>query len=153
MLTLWNKVKLIWKGREIAENMLQIKSRWKEPSFWVAVLSSVGTMVGYLNGVIGPRAAMIITTITTALYNYVRGLQKAETDGVKPYATRSEFILGLVTLAQNCFMALHQAGVDPAWLASTTVVLGHAIVAAGEMNNMRPKEVIAAGAATPAEVK
>lgn len=143
--TLWNKIKLVWKGRQIATDILNVRSRWKDPTFWVAILSQIITISGYLKGVIDPKIAIIINTVTTSLYNYMRGLQKAETDGVKPYATRSEFILGLAAMAQNCFMGLHQAGVDPAWLASTTVVLGHAIAASGELNNMRPKEVEAAG--------
>lgn len=149
---LWNKIKLIWKGREIASNLMNIKSKWKEPTFWLAILGQVGTVVGYLKGVLDPKVAIIINAIATSLYNYVRGIQKAETDGVKPYASRSEFILGLGALVQNCFMALHTGGVDPSWLAGTTVVLGHAMTAAGELNNMRPKEVVDAGAATPSEV-
>ncbi len=122
-------------------SLINVKSKWKEPTFWVALLSQIITLLGYAQGLLEPKIAMIITTVTTALYNYVRGLQKAESDGVKPYASRSEFILGLAAMAQNCFMGLHEQGLNPAWLVGTTVILGHAITAAEALQNMRPQEV------------
>jgi hypothetical protein len=145
-----NKIKLIWKGRSIATSLINVKSRWKEPTFWAALLSQVITVVGYAQGFLEPKVAMIITTVTTSLYNYVRGLQKAESDGVKPYASRSEFLLGLAAMAQNCFMGLHEQGLNPAWLAGTTIILGHAITAAEALQNMRPKEVTDAGVSVKA---
>lgn len=153
MKSLMNKIKLIWKGRKIATELITIKSRWKKPSFWTAILGQAGSLIGALQGVIDPKVAIVISTVTTALYNYVRGLEKAETDGVSPYKTRSEFLLGITGLANSVFIGLQEQGINPAWMATSSVVIGHAMVAAGELSNMRPKEVIAAHAATSAEIK
>lgn len=141
MKNLINKVKLIWKGRAIAENLIQIKSKWKSPTFWVALLGNAGTLVGALNGVIDPKVAIIINAILTSGYNYVRGLEKAQSDGVKPFKTSSEFVMGLATMASNALIDMQTGGVSTPYLAGSSILLGHAITAARDLANMRPKEV------------
>ncbi len=147
-----NKIKLIWQGRSVAENLLQLGSRWREPTFWVALLGNLTTAIGAYQGLIPAEYTPILiiaNSIITAGYNYVRGLQKAETDGVKPYSSSSEFYLGLATMANNALLDMHSGGISTAWVAASTVVLGHAIAAARDLANMRPKEVTAAGVVAP----
>lgn len=142
-MNLWKKIKLLWKGRSIVENAMKIKSKWKEPTFWIALLSQVGTVVGYLKGVLDPRAAIVLNAVTGAAYNYVRGLEKAQTDGVKPYKNSSEFWIGLAGMANNAMLAVQAEGLNPAWLMTTSVVLGHAVTTARDLANMRPQEAVA----------
>lgn len=139
-MSLWNKIKLAWKGRSIAENAINIKSRWKEPTFWVAILGNIGSAVGYFKGVLDPRVALIISSVTGSLYNYVRGLEKSQTDGVKPFNNSSEFLVGLGSMVNGAMIAVQDQGINPAWLATTTVLLGHAVTAARDLANMRPQE-------------
>ena len=156
MKKLWNKIKLVWQGRKIAENLLNLRSRWKEPAFWASLLGNALTAIGSYQGLIPAEYTkwlIIANAVLTAGYNYVRGLQKAETDGVKPYSRSSELWLGLATMANNALLDMHSGGIATPTLAATTVVLGHAIAAARDLANMRPKEPIAAGAIGPSEAK
>jgi hypothetical protein len=140
-----NKIKLIWKGRSIAESLLDIKSRWKEPVFWATLLGNAITATGTLKGFISPRAAIVINALLAAGYNYVRGIEKAQSDGVTPYHSTSEFWLGIGTMVNNALIDMRSGGVATAYLGGTTVVLAHAIAAARDLANMRPKEAAAAG--------
>lgn len=144
MKSLFEKIKLIWKGRSIAQNLIQLRSRWKEPTFWVALLGNVITAFAAFKHAIPPQTAIIINALLTAGFNYVRGLEKAETDGVKPYSTSSEFWLGLATMANNAMIDMQTGGISTTYLAGSTILLGHAIAASRDMANMRPKEVEAA---------
>lgn len=95
-----------------------------------------------------PTVAIIINAVLTAGYNYVRGLEKAQSDGVKPYKTSSEFIMGLATMASNALIDMQTGGVATPALAGSSIVLAHAIAAARDLANMRPKESEAAGVET-----
>lgn len=146
---LWNKIKLIWQGRKIATNLLNLKSRWREPAFWVALLGNAATAIGSYQGIIPAEYSKYLivgNALIAAGYNYVRGIQKAETDGVKPYSNSSEFWLGLATMANNAMIDMHSGGIATPALAGSTILLGHAIAAARDLANMRPKEVVDAGA-------
>ena len=145
MSNLWNKIKLIWKGREIATNLIDIKSKWKSWTFWASLIGNALSLIGALKGIIPPQAAMIINAVLGAVYNYVRGLAKSETDGVKPYATTSEFLIGLASMANNAVIDVQTGGVHTPTLAITSIVLTHAIAAAGQLANMRPSESSSAG--------
>lgn len=149
MKKLWNKIKLIIKGRKIATDLIQIKSKWKEPTFWVALLGNCVSAIAAYQGMIPPGYAkwvIIANSLLTSAYNYVRGLQKAETDGVKPFGRSSEVLLGFAAMANNAMVDMHSGGISAPSLAIATVILAHAIAAGRDLSNMRPKEVIAAGA-------
>ena len=149
MKTLWNKIKLMWQGRKVAESLISIKSKWKEPTFWVSLLGNALSLVATYKGMVPPSYAkwlIVANSVLTAGYNYVRGLQKAESDGVKPFSKSSEVWLGLATMVNNAFIDMHTGGIATPFLAGGTVVVGHAIAAARDLANMRPKEVVAAGA-------
>lgn len=141
-MNLWEKVKLVWKGRAIAENLVSIKTRWKDAGFWATILGNILALVGSLNGFVTPQTAIIVNAVLGALYNYTRGLQKAQSDGVTPYKNSSEFIMGLVTMANNALIDMQTGGVTTGALAGTSVLLTHAIAAARDMANMRPAEAV-----------
>ena len=154
-MNLWNKVKLMWKGRSIAEHLLQIKSRWKEPTFWVALLSNAVTGWALLSQHVNAGNApwiIIGNAVLTSAYNYVRGLQKAESDGVKPFSTSSEFYIGLAGMANNALLSMQTGGFEAKWIVPATLLMGHAITASRDLANMRPKEVVAAGVPVTADV-
>jgi hypothetical protein len=142
--TLLAKIKLVWQGRGIAENLMQIKSKWKEPTFWVSLLGNATTLLATYKGILDPKVAICLNAAFTAAYNYVRGLQKAQTDGVKPYSSSSEFWLGIATMVNNAAIDIQTGGVATTYLAGSRVLIGHAIAAARDLANMRPKEVSAA---------
>jgi len=142
---LWEKIKLLWKGRKVATDLLNIKSKWKEPAFWATLLGNIVTAIASYKGLVPPeytKWVIMANAILGAGYNYVRGLQKAQSDGVKPYSSSSEMWLGLVTMANNALLDMQTGGIATPTLATTTVVLGHAIAAARDLSNMRPKEAL-----------
>jgi hypothetical protein len=142
---LWAKLKLIWKGRAIATDLINIKGRWKSVGFWATLLANGGTLIASIKGIMPPEAAIMVNAGITALYNYLRGIEKAQTDGVKPFKSSSEFIFGLLTMVNNAFIDMQTGGVATGWMAAANVWIGHAIAANRDMSNMRPKEVAAAG--------
>jgi len=148
MKTLWNKIKLIIAGRKVATDLLNIKSKWKEPTFWVAILGNGLSALAAYKGLVPAeytKFLIIGNAVLGSAYNYVRGIQKSQTDGVKPYGSASEMWVGLATMANNAMLDMQSGGVATATLAATTVVLGHAIAAARDLSNMRPKESLDAG--------
>jgi len=150
-MNIWEKIKLMWKGRSIAENLISIKSRWKDAGFWATLIGNVLALVGSLNGFVTPQTAIIVNAILGALYNYTRGLAKSQSDGVSPFKSSSEFIMGLVTMTNNALIDMQTGGVTTGVLAGTSVVLTHAIAAARDMANMRPSEAVKRAEGTDAE--
>lgn len=156
MKTLWAKISLIWKGRAIAEQLMNLKSRWKEPTFWLSLLTNAASAIASIKGILPEQyapAVIVLNALVTAGYNYVRGLQKAQTDGVAPYTTSSEFWMGLATMANNALIDIHTGGVSTTYVMGSSILLGHAIAAARDLANMRPKEVAAATGQTVSAVK
>jgi hypothetical protein len=142
------KIKLLWKGRTIATDLIDIKSKWRSVSFWVTLLGNVLSLVAILKGIVPASWAMglmIANAALTSIYNYIRGLEKAQTDGVAPYKSASEFILAILTTANNAVIDIQTGGVHTPTLAATSIWLTHAVAAARDAANMRPKEAEAAG--------
>jgi hypothetical protein len=150
MKKLWNKIKLVWKGRKIATDLINIKSKWKEPTFWASLLSNGITALASAQGMIPPEYAKVAiwaNALLTSAYNGVRSYQKAMTDGVTPYKSSSEIIVGLLSIANGVFINAQAGGVADEWLAPAIMMTGGAMVAGRDTANMRPKEVAEADAA------
>lgn len=150
-MSLWAKIKLAWVGRKIAAQVISIKTRFKEPMFWAALLgnglSAIATLKGMIPHEYAPYA-IAANALLTSGYNYTRGLEKIKTDGVTPYKNSTEFWLGLASMVNNGMIAAQaEGGVDWKVLAVATVLTGHAITAARDLANMEPDEAkkIAAG--------
>lgn len=92
-------------------------------------------------GIIPPQLVIILNASLTAIYNYLRGIEKAETDGVKPFKSSSEFILSLMTTANNAIIDMETGGVSTYYLGAASIALTHAVAAGRDLANMRPKEV------------
>lgn len=156
MSTLWNKIKLILKGRTIAASLSNLKSKWREPSFWIALLGNIASALATYKGLVPAEyapALIVGNSIVTSAFNYMRGWQKAAgTDGVHPFSTSSETLLGLATMANNALIDMHTGGIATPWLAGTSIFLGHAIAAGRDLANMEGNELVSAGAAEPKDV-
>lgn len=153
MKRLFARIKLIWKGRAVATELLKIKSRWKEPVFWVTILGNALTLVTALQGSLKAEHAVIINTLLSAGYTYTRGLAKAQSDGVTPFKNTSEFLLGLATMANNAIIDLQTGGVAVPYLAASGAILYHAAAANRDLANMRPKEAAAEGVTPEPAIK
>ena len=79
-MNLLSEIKLLFTIRKPAMELIQevkmLKSGWKSSEFWLTLLSTAGTIVGALSGVITPQTAAIITAVVTGLYTTLRSVLK-----------------------------------------------------------------------------
>jgi hypothetical protein len=144
MKKLWGKIKVFWAGRKVAVNLISIKSKWKEPTFWATLLSNALTALASYKGMIPPEYAKVAiwaNAILNVVYTQVRAYQKAQSEGIKPYKTSSEIIMGLLTMANGIFINAQASGVAAEWLAPAIMMTGGSMVASRDNVNMEPEEV------------
>ena len=137
-----SKLKLLIK---IKEPMLALISQIKEAkrgyrtlAFWVSVLGTLISLVGALNGVIPPQIAIIVTTILTAIYNIIRGMNKSEETGVRPILKSTEFWQGAFGEISNSLVQMQTAGINPAWFHMATAVIGMSMAVAQNIGATQP---------------
>jgi len=140
----WNKVKVVWAGRKVAGSLLSIKSKWKEPTFWATLLANGLTALASAKGMIPPEYAKVAiwaNAILSVVYTNVRSLAKAQSEGMKPYRTSSEIIMGLLTMANGIFINAQAGGESAEWLAPAIMMTGGSMVASRDTVNKEPEEV------------
>jgi hypothetical protein len=137
-----SKLKLALKLREPAMALLaqakDIKSGYRTLAFWVSVLGTLISLVGSLNGVIPPQIAIIVTTVLTAIYNILRGTNKADQVGIKPALKSTEFWQGAFGELSNSIVQLQTAGIDPQWFHMATAVIGMSMAIAQNIGAHQP---------------
>lgn len=152
----FKKIKLVWKGRKVAGSLLNLKSKWREPTFWASLLANGLTALASAKGMIPPEHAKIAiwaNAVLSAGYTGVRSYQKSQADGIKPYRTSSEIILGLLTMANGVFLNAQAGGIDGEWLAPAIMLTGGSMVAGRDAANMEPAEAQAQVRGEPATEK
>ncbi len=143
MKTLIKKIKLVWKGRKVAGDLINIKSRWKEPTFWASLLGNAATAFASAQGMIPAEYAKVaiwVNSILSVAYTNVRSYQKSQAEGIKPYKTASEFLMGMLTIANSIFLNAQAGGIDAEWMAPAILMTGGSLVGGRDAANMEPKE-------------
>lgn len=135
-----------WKGRKVLTQLVDIKSKYREPTFWVALLGNVASLLGAMKGLIDPKTALLINTAVTGLYNIARGAEKAQSQSVKPWWQSSEFYMNLGTATNNAFIDVQTGGFNSQWIAATSAFLTATFGANRDAANKEPEEAIAEGA-------
>lgn len=139
-----SKLKLLFAIRkplsELAENAKKVKSGWKTLAFWITLLGSLGSTAAALNGVIPPEIQLVVTTVLTALYNILRGLQKAEAPEVKGTFRTSELALTALAEIQKGIVAIQGGGINPEWLSSSSIIVAAALGAGQNLAARNVKE-------------
>lgn len=147
------KMWVAWKGRKVLSQIVDIKSKWREPTFWVALLGNAATYLGVMKGMLDPKTALLINTAVTGLYNIARGAAKAQSQGVKPWWQSSEFYLNLGTATNNAFIDVQSGGFNSEWIAATSAFLTATFGANRDSANKEPEEakaeIAAAGGTAP----
>lgn len=151
------KLKLLFKVRKpvgaIIDQVKEAKSPltgWKTVAFWVTLLGSLASTAAALTGVVPAPVQLVATTVLSAFYNILRGLQKAESPEIKGTLRTTEFWLSALGEVQKGFVAVHAGGINPEWMSTATMIVGMAL-AAGQ--NLAARDVKAETAAPAAESK
>jgi hypothetical protein len=135
---------MFWAGRKVAANLISIKSKWKEPAFWATLLSNGITAFASMQGMIPPEYAKIaiwVNSILSVGYTQVRAYQKSQAEGIRPYKSSSEILMGLLTMANGVFINAQAGGVADEWLAPAIMMTGGSMVASRDTANKEPEEL------------
>ena len=108
---LFAKLKLLFLVKkpagELFDAIAEVKKTKKWVHFTVTLLGVLISSVLALNGVIPPLYSLIATTVLQALYNIVRGADKADNEQIKGTLRTTEFCLylnwGLNRERRTCF--------------------------------------------------
>lgn len=128
-----DKVKLLFKVKkplgEVLDAVAEAKKTKKWLHFSVTILGVLLSTVLALNGVVPPQYSLIATTILQALYNIVRGADKADNEDVKGTLRTTEFWTTGLTEIQKGLVAVQTGGVNAEWLTMSSTVIGMALAA------------------------
>lgn len=137
-MSIWNKLVMAWKGRAVIAELSQVSKGWKTLPFWISFLGSLVTFLGALKEVIPPEYALLIGTGLTAFYNILRGVQKSEAPGVRPWFKTTEFWMGAGQQIQNALLAIQTGDIATAQVMKANVVLSGVMAIARDLSNMQP---------------
>ena len=143
-MSLIEKIKLLFKIKDPALKLIdgvkQFKSGYKTVTFWATLLSGVLTLIGALKGFIPPEAALVVTAVLTAVYNFIRGFEKMDQNALRPVIQSTEFWVGVLGMISTAIMNIQTGGVNPAWLVSVQSAIAAAIAGAQALGNQMPKD-------------
>lgn len=127
------KLKWLFKVQKPAGQVMDAVKEAKKTKRWfhfaVTLIGTLASTAGALTGVIPAPAQLIATTVLQALYNIVRGADKADNAEIKGTLRTTEFWLTALTEAQKAVVAVQTGGLNPEWLATSSMVVGMALAA------------------------
>jgi hypothetical protein len=141
-MSLVDKIKLLFVAKkpvtEIVGELKQIKTGYKTVSFWVTLVGSLVSLGATVSGFLPATYALIITTVLTAGYNILRGIQNAGVDGNTPITQSTRFWMGLLGIVANALTSLQTGGVNPQWLLSANAFIAAIMSAAQNIGATQP---------------
>lgn len=130
---LFEKLKLLLKVKkpagEIVDAVAEAKKTKKWVHFTVTLLGTLLTTAGSLTGIIPPVYQVVAVTVLQALYNIIRGADKADNQAVVGTLRTTEFWLTALTEVQKGIVTTQMGGVNPDWLATSSTIIGMALAA------------------------
>lgn len=137
-MSLFEKIALLFKANKPATQLVsqlkEAKAGYKTVSFWVTLLGTLLALIAAIKAVIPATTALVAITVITALYNVLRGLDKAGTDTNRGTFRSTEFWLAILGEASKAIVALQTGGVNPAWMASLSTIVAAAMAAAQNLS-------------------
>lgn len=140
-----SKLKLLVKsarpvGRFISE-IKGAKTKYKTIPFWVTITGSAISIVASLSGFIPATAGIVTTGLLTAAYNILRGLDKADQEGIKTTLKSTEFWVGAFGILSTQLMDMQTAGVNSQVLISINTFIATAMALAQNLGAQQPEDV------------
>src|SRR5258708_28611706 len=106
-----------------AGEIKDIKSGWKTIPFWVTLTGSLVSLGAAIQGFIPGTIAVVIITSLTVIYNILRGLIKADVNGVRPVFQSSEFWAGVIGILCDGILTLKNCGRSGHLFTNTVYIL------------------------------
>jgi hypothetical protein len=140
-----DKLKLLVKTAKPAGQFVNAvkgaKMKWKTIPFWSALLGSAVSLVAALQGFIPMTYFVIATGILTSAYQIIRGLDKADQEGVKPTWKSSEFLLGALAVLSVNITAMQTQGINSPILVTFNTVLTSLMAIMQNVGAQQPEDV------------
>jgi len=140
-----SKLKFIFKAaKPVGKFVDQIKGaklKYKTIPFWIAVVGDIAAIAGAIKGLIPATVSVLVIGGLTALYNFLRGLDKMNQEGIKPAVWSTEFWVGILGLASAAIVDLQTAGVSGPILTSILGFIGTAMTIAQNLGAQQPEDV------------
>lgn len=145
-MSLLDKIKLLVKVKDPAIQLISqiggVGRGYKTFTFWFTVVGSLLALVGVLTGFLPGIVGLCITTGLTVIYNILRGLEKADQEGIRPVLKSTEFWVGFLNSIGNGIMALQTGGINAEWLTAAQSIIAAAIGMAQNLASHQPDFVI-----------
>ena len=152
-MSLIDKIKLLFKVRQPVTELInegkQISTGYKTLAFWATVLITIGSAITALAGIIPAVPALIAGTAVTLVYNIIRAFQNADTVGVTPVFQSTRFWTGILSIVSMAIVSLQTGGINPAWLASLSGLIGTVMAMAQNLGAQQPDPVVPPVDTTP----
>lgn len=127
------KIKLLFlikkPAGELVDAIAEAKKTKKWVHFTVTALGVLLSTVLALNGFIPPQYSLIATTVLQALYNIIRGADKADNEQIKGTLRTTEFWTTGLSEIQKGIVSTQAGGINPEWLAMSSTIIGMALAA------------------------
>lgn len=140
------KIKLFFMARKpamkVVNQLKKIKRGYKTWEFWLSLLGALGSLAAAVAGYLDPEVATIVTAGIAGVYNIIRGLKKADEDGIRPSLRSTEFYIGILAILQNALMEMQGKGVDGEWLALALAIVAGSMSVAQNLGASQPEDEI-----------
>lgn len=131
-----DKLKLLFVVQKPAGEIMDAVADAKKTKKWIhfvaTVLGIAISATAAWSGYMSPTAATIVTSALNAIYNIVRGADKADNTEVKGTFTTTELWLSVLNEAQNFVVAAHTGGVQAPWLENFAALVNFGSLALGQ---------------------
>lgn len=130
------KIKLLFIVKkpvgEIADAVAEAKKTKKWLHFTATVLGIVTTGIAAYAGYMDPQLYVLVSSALNAIYNIVRGADKADNSDVKGTFTSTELYVSAFTEAQKFVVVAHAGGANYPWIDSLASFLNLIALVAGQ---------------------
>jgi hypothetical protein len=142
-MTIIEKLKLLFQVREplgkLAGQVTELKRGYKKVAFWISFVGTLMSTVGALIGFVPPQLALIANTSLTAIYNILRGLDKAQEPGVRPLVQTTEFWQGVAGEFSNAIVQMQTGGVDSQYFHAAQTFIAAIMAASQNLGSRQPE--------------
>ena len=140
-----SKLKLLIKtAKPVGQFVNAVKGarlKWKTIPFWGTVLGSSLSLVAALQGFIPVTTFVIITGVLTSAYQIIRGLDKADQEGIKPTIWSTEFLVGSLGILSTQIVAMQTQGVNSPTLITVNTVIASLMAIMQNVGAQQPQDV------------
>jgi len=130
------KIKLLFMVQKPAGEIVDAVAEAKKTKKWIhfaaTVFGILATGIAAWSGYMSPQVYVVVSSALNAIYNIVRGADKADNSDVKGTFTATELYVSAFTEAQKFVVVAHTGGAQYPWLDSMASFLNLIALVAGQ---------------------